>query len=62
MLGLGSGMEIITEMEVIQVNKIRDGATLKIHPETRDRLKDAGKKGETYDQIINRLLDAVGVS
>ncbi len=38
--------------------KIRDGATLKIHPETRDRLKDAGKKGETYDQIINRLLDA----
>ena len=39
--------------------KIRDGATIKIHPETRDRLKDAGKKGETYDQIINRLLDGV---
>jgi len=37
--------------------KIREGATLKIHPETRDRLKDAGKKGETYDEIINRLLN-----
>jgi hypothetical protein len=24
---------------------------------TRDRLKDAGKKGESYDDIINRLLD-----
>ena len=42
--------------------KIREGATLKIHPATRDRLKDAGKKGETYDQIINRLLDSVAVS
>jgi len=44
------------------MDKIRDGATLKIHPKTRKRLKDAGKKGETYDQIINRLLDAVAVS
>jgi len=39
--------------------KIRDGATIKIHPETRDRLKDIGKKDETYDAIINRLLDSL---
>ena len=39
------------------MSKIRERATIKIHPETRDRLKDAGKKGETYDDIINRLLD-----
>lgn len=37
--------------------KIRDGAVIKIHPETRDRLKNAGKKGETYDKVINRLID-----
>ena len=37
--------------------KIREGATLKIHPTTRTRLKDAGKKGETYDDIINRILE-----
>jgi hypothetical protein len=24
---------------------------------TRDRLKEIGKKGESYDAIINRLLD-----
>lgn len=24
---------------------------------TRERLKDVGKKGETYDEIINRLID-----
>lgn len=39
------------------MSKIRDGATIKIHPETRDRLKGLGKKGETYDDIINRLID-----
>lgn len=36
--------------------KIREGATLKIHPTTRDKLKAIGQKGETYDQIINLLL------
>ena len=39
--------------------KIREGATLKIHPETRDRLKDAMKEGETYDDLFNRLLDNI---
>jgi hypothetical protein len=38
-------------------NKIRDGAVIKIHPETRERLKNVGKKGETYDKVINRLID-----
>lgn|GEM_PF-1300807 len=31
--------------------------TIQVRPETRDRLKDLGKKGETYDEIINRLID-----
>ena len=39
------------------MDKIREGATLKLHPETRARLKKAKRGGETYDDIINRLLD-----
>lgn len=35
-----------------------DGETsIKLRKETRDALKSVGKKGETYDGIINRLLD-----
>jgi len=34
--------------------------TIKIAPETRDRLKAVGKKGETYDDLLNRLLDEIG--
>lgn len=39
------------------MSKIREGATIKILHSTRDRLKGLGKKGETYDAIINRLID-----
>jgi len=31
--------------------------TIQITPETRDQLKEVGKKGETYEQIIVRLLE-----
>jgi hypothetical protein len=31
--------------------------TLQVKTETRDRLKSIGKKGESYDAIINRLID-----
>jgi len=30
--------------------------TIQISKETRNGLKDLGKKGETYDDIIKRLL------
>ena len=30
---------------------------IQLKTETRDRLKSIGKKGESYDAIINRLLD-----
>ncbi|UCE95765.1 MAG: hypothetical protein JSV51_08670 [Candidatus Bathyarchaeota archaeon] len=33
--------------------------SIKIRKDTRDALKNVGKKGETYDDIINRLLDRV---
>lgn len=30
--------------------------TIQLSPKTREKLKDLGKKGETYEQIILRLL------
>ncbi len=36
-----------------------DFTSIKIKKETRDALKDIGKKSETYDDIISRLLDRV---
>ncbi len=30
--------------------------TIQLTPQTRDKLKDLGKKGESYEQIILKLL------
>ena len=30
--------------------------TIELSKETRDKLKELGKKGETYDEIVRRLL------
>ena len=30
--------------------------TIPVERETRDRLRSLGKKGETYDEILNRLM------
>ena len=32
--------------------------TIQITPATREKLRDLGKKGETYEQIILRLVKA----
>ncbi len=35
-----------------------DGTTtIRVKFNTRDKLKALGKKGETYDEIIDRLID-----
>jgi uncharacterized membrane protein len=31
--------------------------TISLETETRDRLKALGRKGETYDELVNRLID-----
>jgi len=31
--------------------------SIKLRRETRDRLRSLGRKGESYDQIINKLID-----
>ncbi len=36
-----------------------DLTTIRIKKETAKTLKEIGKKGETYDDVINRLLDRV---
>ena len=48
-----------THEDCLTIPKIRDGATIKVHPETRDRLKAAKRGGESYDDLFNRLLDGV---
>ncbi|GEM_PF-1019662 len=35
----------------------RDLTTIQISKETREMLKSLGRKGETYDDIIRRLID-----
>jgi len=36
----------------------REGVTtIQLEMKTRDRLMSIGKKGETYDEIINKLID-----
>jgi hypothetical protein len=30
---------------------------IRLRPETRKLLAELGKKGETYDQIVNRLME-----
>jgi uncharacterized protein (DUF4415 family) len=34
----------------------KDVTTIRISTDLRDKLKELGKKGETYDEIIERLL------
>jgi len=37
----------------------REKTTIEVSKQTRDLLKKIGKKGETYDDIIRRLLKVV---
>jgi predicted CopG family antitoxin len=34
--------------------------TIKIREETHRRLLECGRKGETFDELINRLIDELG--
>jgi hypothetical protein len=33
--------------------------SIKLKPSTRDRLAEFGKKTETFDEIVNRLLNEI---
>lgn len=34
--------------------------SLRVSDETRDRLKENGNKGESYDELLNRMMDELG--
>jgi len=34
-----------------------DLTTIQLSKVTRDQLRQLGRKGETYDQVLNRLID-----
>lgn len=36
---------------------MKEITTIQLTKKTRERLKSIGKKSETYDDIINRLID-----
>lgn len=38
---------------------MNDITTIPIQKDTRDKLKELGMKGETYDDIINRILENI---
>jgi len=41
---------------VVMLKTILAKTSIQIEDKTRDKLKNIGKKGESYDTIINRLL------
>ena len=47
-------------MESEKMGKIREGVTIKVQPETRERLNDLKRGRDTYDDVINRLIDKQG--
>jgi len=38
---------------------IKDKTTIPLKKTTRDRIKDFGKKGESWDDLVNRIMDKV---
>jgi energy-coupling factor transporter ATP-binding protein EcfA2 len=38
---------------------IMEFTTISVSSETRDKLKTYGMKGDTYDKIINRILEKI---
>ena len=48
----------MTKLTEMKSKKSRGITTIQITEETKDELKSRGKKGETYDDIIKKLLKA----
>lgn len=36
--------------------------TIRLHPDTHKRLKEYGKTGESFDELVNRILDVYDVN
>lgn len=44
-------------LEILEKKEIKPYTTIRIRKETRERLKRIGRKDESYDSILNRLID-----
>jgi len=40
-------------------DSVQKWTSIRVRRETADMLKELGRKGETYDEIIRRLIDRV---
>jgi hypothetical protein len=49
---------LLTILTVCMDNLQKNKGTVLIKDTTKERLKKSGFKGQTYDQIINELLDS----
>jgi len=43
---------------MVHLGTLMATTTIPVEKETRDRLRSLGKKGETYTQILNRLMSS----
>lgn len=50
-------LEPITAVPTAVIDEDKDKTTIPCKKTTRIRVKDLGKKGESYDHLINRKLD-----
>jgi len=46
-------------LTLVYMSPMEEGTMVRVFKSTRDRLKERGKKGDSYDAIINRLIDEV---
>ncbi|MCD6241305.1 hypothetical protein J7K27_07300 [Candidatus Bathyarchaeota archaeon] len=44
---------------MVEEASIQKWTSIRVRRETADMLKELGRKGETYDDIIRRLIDRV---
>lgn len=52
--------ETLLEEPIVLKETNKDKTTIPCKKTTRIRIKDLGKKGESYDHLLNRILDDKG--
>jgi hypothetical protein len=46
----------VYKLPIVAYNGPKMTTTIPLEKETRERLRSLGRKGETYDQVVNRLI------
>ena len=50
-------LETSNQNSILKVKNMRKKTTIEISFKLRDKLKEMGKKGETYEKIIEKLIE-----